>query len=137
MQSDPMGVREHALIESILPALTKDYGNAFTRAALELNPYAYVVNNPVSRIDPTGADEGEGSDGGGSGGGVACKLVGQIMIAYIGRPWLPEPFALLLCIYDCNTSCPGSSDNILFRKQLSFNGPPWKCALIYRRRLGE
>ena len=48
----------------------------------------------------------------------------------------PSHFAVLLCIYDCNTSCPGSQDNILLKTQYVFN-PPYKCPAIYRRRLGE
>jgi hypothetical protein len=101
-----MDVRYHALTESIVPALMKGHRRALARAPLELNPYAYVVNNPISRIDPTGADEGEGDDGGGP--GTQCPLVAQFLIGF----WPKYDTKLWYCIYDCNTTCPGSMDKI-------------------------
>lgn len=136
-QPDPMGVREHALTESIAPALMKNPGRASARAPLELNPYAYVVNNPVSRIDPTGADETDGGKGSGGddGGGLKCPLVDQFTM-FVYTKFYPLPVKWVMCIYDCNTTCPGSLGNIKMVPTLLFN-PPYRCYPTYTRRLGD
>jgi hypothetical protein len=106
-----MTVGAHALTESILPAMTIRSKKPIDRKPLELNPYAYVVNNPVNRIDPSGMDEGEGDNGpgpGDSGEWVYCPLVAQFMINMMPKYGI----SIWYCIYDCNTTCPGSMDKI-------------------------
>jgi hypothetical protein len=126
-----MGVREHALTESIVPALTKEHERAFARAPLELNPYAYVVNNPVSQIDPTGADETGGDKGndGDDGGGLKCPLVGQFTMFVYWR-FRPTPVKWVMCIYDCNTTCTGTVGDIKMVPTMPFN-PPYLCYPTY------
>ena len=69
-------------------------------------------------------DEGEGGGGGGGIGGY-CPLIYQGIIRFsvlIGE----IQFANMLCIYDCNTSCPSSLGNIVIRTQIKFN-LPYEC----------
>jgi hypothetical protein len=99
---------------------------------LELSTYSYSANNALTWVDPTG--QLIPPRGGDNDGGIECQLVGEFVMALRWKSWLPAPIAM--CIYDCNTSCPGSQDNILMKITPIFN-PPYKCQPTYRRRLGE
>ena len=77
----------------------------------------------------------EGGGGGSGGGGGDCPLIYQGIIRI--APFIGEiEFATMLCIYDCNTSCPSSLGNIKIRTITRFN-PPYVCEKTLPRRLGD
>lgn len=138
-QADPVTVREHALLEAIVPSLARNGGKRIDEMPVELNPYAYVANNPVRWTDPNGTDGpggGPGGDGGGNPGEFLCPLVGELLIAGNFARHLPHGFALLLCIYDCNRTRPGKRENVKIKLMHVFN-PPYHCWPIYRPRIDE
>jgi hypothetical protein len=157
VESDPVSVGTHSLLGMLrlrTSSISGDRASQMNRALaaadanisegrdlplsapIELTTYAYAAKNPLTWTDPTGLwAPGTGGDGE-SGGGTDCRLVGQFVMALRWKSWLPAPFAFVMCIYDCNTSCPGSQDNIIMITRRIFN-PPYKCLPTYRRRLGE
>jgi RHS repeat-associated protein len=98
--------------------------------------YPYARSGPLSVIDRFGLlDETKGGGGPGGGGGLECRLVGQFTM-FVYWKFRPMPVKWVMCIYDCNTSCPGSADNIIWVAQRLFN-PPYRCWPTYNRRLGN
>jgi hypothetical protein len=116
---------------------------ARTSAAENASPsaassYGYASQDPLWRKDAFGLwDEDDKPGGGGpSSPGYQCPLVGQILVYQWWPHFMPSPSRLLMCIYDCNTSCPGTSDRIKIRFQMVVN-PPYKCPPFYPMRLGD
>jgi RHS repeat-associated protein len=111
LTSDPITIAEHVLLSRNL------------NKPLELNPYVYVVNNPVKWIDRTGLLLGPPDDGEGGGGDTSCPLIDSILIAR------KHSLQVNLCIYNCNTSCPGSFENIKITVEWALIDqpacPPW------------
>lgn len=101
-------------------------------APMELSTYGYAAKNPLTWTDPTGQLIPSGSGG----GGTDCRLIGQTLLGLNSNPFMPDPIAVMLCIYDCGTKCPASEDDILVITQLVYN-PPFQCAARHNRRLGE
>jgi len=98
-----------------------------------LNTYGYVDANPVIGYDPKGLfDEGKG--GGSGGGGTKCRLVGSLVLGVYQV--VGGPMAVMLCMYNCATSCPPQEGDILMKIVMRWN-PPFFCEPTYRRRLGE
>jgi len=107
------------------------------RPGLSLNPYAYVANSPLRWTDPTGLfNPGEGDGGGGSDGNddgrfVDCKLALDLLMGAVKGPG-GFLMGLMYCVYDCNTSCPGTEDKIITEFQV-VHFPPFKCAPTTQR----
>lgn len=73
--------------------------------------YAYASANPLSHIDPTGLLQEP--DRGGGGGPNLCPLISQTFLSLQGMGTL----STWLCVYDCNTNCPGKMEKIVVEVQ--------------------
>jgi RHS repeat-associated protein len=80
------------------------------------NTYAYARQTPVMRIDPKGLLDKPG-DGGSFDN---CPLVAQSML--IPPYTAAGPLSVWLCIYDCNTMCPGSVEKL--HTEIQWDIPP-------------
>ena len=104
MESDPIGLFGGLDVNAARRSLDLSDG---------LNTYAYVRGNPLSRFDATGLLDKKGNGGGDGGGeGSLCPLISQIpLVAAVGSGG-PSSLSVWLCVYDCNTTCPGSWRNL-------------------------
>lgn len=92
------------------------------RPQLGLNPYTYVLNNPLRWTDPTGLLNPGEDDGGGGQGAGECPLIIDWLMFVLPKP---VPIGVLFCVYDCNKACPRTLDNIVVKIQ--YDLPPFRC----------
>ena len=125
VQADPIGIVPSIFPEAVetlnMRAANAQNAVMHARVSRGLNHlYAYVANNPLTGVDPTGLLIPGQGDGGGSGWGpTTCPLIAQIPMGW-WPPFMPAPTATVrvwYCIYNCNTSCPGTVDKIVTRIQ--------------------
>jgi hypothetical protein len=143
MQSDPIGVGVHARVWMAGLASTRVTGGVLARSSMDLsplmgglgvmskliterprpglNPYLYVLSNPLKWTDPTGLlDPGEG----GGEGPLTCPLIAQVFLGFVPPifPINPVQLSVWLCVYDCNRTCPGSPENMI--TEIQWDIPP-------------
>jgi len=107
ISSDPISVGEH--VQTALLGLRSD--GAFDKPPLELNPYVFVVNNPLKYVDPEG---------------LACEYKGFESGEKL-PPWRRFPKGACRCIWECG-ECPkitkytyGKLINVRGRERVKYN----------------
>jgi RHS repeat-associated protein len=136
IEADPIGsVLYRDMAARNLPANSEINPNLramlFRRQHPALNyNYLYAEGNPVSRSDPTGLLVPSPGDGRGDGPGDPglCPLVAQVFLSVMAMGTL----TVWLCVYDCNTACPGKVEKLVTEIQWDF-GPAARCYRVIPR----
>jgi RHS repeat-associated protein len=87
-----------------------------------ISTYSYVNGMPLVKSDRFGLfADGDGRNSGPSGNSSECRNIGQIVIFASNRA--PTLTFTLICVYDCNFSCPKKWGEIKFLPWISYNIP--------------
>jgi RHS repeat-associated protein len=131
VESDPIGVGQHARMWMADLAST----GMKEGPPVAINPYLYVVNNPLKWVDPTGLLEPGQTGPYPMPPGDQCPLVEQVSLGVLPAifPILPVGLSVWLCVYNCCKTCPPKVDCMVTNIQYSIFGTSIGCRRYIRR----
>ena len=133
IESDPISVGLHARMWMAGLASTR-LTRMTERPPLAINPYLYVVNNPLKWVDPTGLLEPEQTGPYPMPPGDHCPLVEQVLLGVLpANPIIPVGIAVWLCVYNCCPTCPPKETCLVTQIQYGIYGTRVGCTYYIRR----
>jgi len=133
-ESDPISVGQHARIWMAGLASSR-LTDMKERPPLAINPYPYVVNNPLKWVDPTGLLEPDQTGPYPMPPGDHCPLVEEVSLGVIPPiyPLFPLGLSAWLCVYNCCKTCPPKENCMVTNIQYSFYGTSVGCVRYIKR----